>query len=131
MSLTSAQIAEFYDQGFIILPQVFDARDIAAMAAACERLKALAQDLDGTVLHQGANFAVDQVEVDGKQVARIRRISWCGGAEPVMLEYGSDPRLLSIAADLLDSAEMNQLINQLHFKAVSYTHLTLPTILHV
>ncbi|MBT4612489.1 MAG: phytanoyl-CoA dioxygenase family protein [Gemmatimonadetes bacterium] len=116
MSLTPAQIDEFYDQGFIILRQVFDAQDIAAMSAACERLKSLAQDLDGSVLHQGANFAVDQIEVDGTQVARIRRVSWCGGAEPVMLEYGADPRLLSVAAALLDSDEMNQLINQLHYK---------------
>ena len=116
MRLTSAQIDQFYDQGFIILRQVFGPQDIAAMSDACARLKALAQDLEGSVLHQGANFAVDQVEVDGTRVAHIRRISWCGGAEPVMLEYGADPRLLSIAADLLDSDEMNQLINQVHYK---------------
>ena len=90
MRLTSAQIDQFYDQGFIILRQVFGPQDIAAMSDACARLKALAQDLEGSVLHQGANFAVDQVEVDGTRVAHIRRISWCGGTEPVMLEYGAD-----------------------------------------
>lgn len=114
--LTAAQIGEFYDQGFIVLRQVFDAADIAAMSAACDRLKAMAQGLEGSVLHEGANFAVDQVEVDGRRVAQIRRISWCGGADPVMLDYGADARLLSIAADLLDSDEMNQLINQVHYK---------------
>lgn len=116
MGLTAQQIDEFYDQGFLILRQVFEPQDIAAMSDACDRLKLMARDVEGSVLHRGANFAVDQVDVDGVRQARIRRISWCGGAEPVMLDYGADPRLLSIAGDLLDSDEMNQLINQVHYK---------------
>jgi ectoine hydroxylase-related dioxygenase (phytanoyl-CoA dioxygenase family) len=47
---------------------------------------------------------------------RIHRIVWCGAAETVLSRFGMDPRLLAMAAQILGSTEMNQLINQAHFK---------------
>jgi ectoine hydroxylase-related dioxygenase (phytanoyl-CoA dioxygenase family) len=41
---------------------------------------------------------------------------WCGAAEPILSDFGKDPRLLAMASQLLGSPEMNQLINQAHFK---------------
>lgn len=116
MNLTTEQISDFYEQGFFVLRSVFDETDITAMAAACDRLKMMAQGLEGSVMHEGANFVVEQVQANDRQVAQIRRVSWCGGADRVLLDYGADSRLLSIAASLLESEEMDQLINQIHFK---------------
>ncbi|HJP32034.1 MAG: phytanoyl-CoA dioxygenase family protein [Candidatus Latescibacteria bacterium] len=116
MKLTTDDVSAFYEQGFVVLRQVFEAADIAEMSAACDRLKEMAQPLSGSVMHEGANFVVDQAQVDGRQVARIRRISWCGGADQTLLDYGADRRLLAMAATLLGSDEMNQLINQVHYK---------------
>jgi ectoine hydroxylase-related dioxygenase (phytanoyl-CoA dioxygenase family) len=47
---------------------------------------------------------------------RIHRVVWCGACEPVLSDYGADPRLMRPAAELLGSATMNQLINQAHYK---------------
>ena len=52
-------------------------------------------------------------------------ISQCGKQEPVLAELGRDPRLLTLAADLLDQQalaaagehSLHQIINQAHFKA--------------
>jgi ectoine hydroxylase-related dioxygenase (phytanoyl-CoA dioxygenase family) len=43
-------------------------------------------------------------------------VVWCGGAEPVLGEFGRDPRLTAVAARLLGSSKIVQLINQAHFK---------------
>jgi ectoine hydroxylase-related dioxygenase (phytanoyl-CoA dioxygenase family) len=116
MNLTERDISVFYEQGFILLRGVFDADDIAVMSDAFDRLKRMAQSLAGNVMHNGANFVVEQVAVGDRRVAHIRRISWCGGADQTLLDYGADPRLLQIASALLNSDQMNQLINQVHFK---------------
>jgi ectoine hydroxylase-related dioxygenase (phytanoyl-CoA dioxygenase family) len=47
---------------------------------------------------------------------RIERIVWCGAAEPELAALGRDGRLLRVAAQILDSPLMSQLINQAHFK---------------
>lgn len=52
-------------------------------------------------------------------------ISQCGKQEPVLAALGSDPRLLTLAADVLDQQalatagehSLHQIINQAHFKA--------------
>ena len=52
-------------------------------------------------------------------------ISQCGKQEPVLAELGQDPRLLTLAADVLDRQalaaagehSLHQIINQAHFKA--------------
>ena len=64
-------------------------------------------------IHNGSDFAIERKE-SGQVI--IHRISWCGAAEPVLLAYGKDHRLLGMASQLLGSDEMNQLINQAHFK---------------
>ena len=51
----------------------------------------------------------------------LHLISQCGREESVLAEFGRDPRLLTLAADVLGLAEasqseMHQIINQAHFK---------------
>jgi hypothetical protein len=83
------------------------------MLEAFDRLEAVARKLPATAMFRGSQFVIDR---DGDETPSIRRIVWCGGAEPVLSEYGTDARLLRMASVLLGSWEMYQLINQAHFK---------------
>ena len=107
----------FFEDGFVILRGLFDPKEIDEMKSAFRRLEETANRLRTTQMHQGSRFVLEEVEEpEGGTRVRIHRVVWCGAAEPVLLKYGEDPRLLSLAAQLLGSNEMNQLINQAHFK---------------
>ena len=82
------------------------------MRAAFDRLAATAAGFDQTVMHDGSQFVVDL----GSAGVRIRRVVWCGAAEPVLSNLGRDSRLVAIAAQILGSDTVEQLINQAHFK---------------
>lgn len=110
--LSSKEIRGFFDRGFLIRPRVFGAREIERMRAAFDRLEATARKLGRTAMHRGSRFVLSS----GAAGVRIERVVWCGAAEPLLSRYGRDPRLLRLAAALLGSPEMNQLINQAHFK---------------
>jgi len=111
--LTRRQIDEFFELGFVRLPPPFSTAEVAEMRGAFERLERTAYRLRTTRMYRGSRFVLDALPGGG---TRIRRIVWCGAAEPVLSHYGRDPRLLRIAALLLGSREMHQLINQAHFK---------------
>lgn len=118
--LNPAQLEAFFDVGYVLLADVFQPREIAALAAATDRLRLLADALPdtGQVMHRGSQFVLGRTPQD--QV-RIDRVVWAGAAEPVLLEYGADPRLLRLAAQILGAAlpgtpRMQHLINQVHFK---------------
>jgi ectoine hydroxylase-related dioxygenase (phytanoyl-CoA dioxygenase family) len=111
--LSAAQVDAFYEDGFVIARRVFAADEVAEMRAAFERLHALACALGETGMYRGSQFVLDRMD---EATVRIHRIVWCGAAEPLLSRYGMDPRLLAMAARLLGSRAMNQLINQAHFK---------------
>lgn len=110
--LTSDEIRTFHDVGWILKPALFDASEIAAMRDCFSDLERLAAELDGTGPHHGSHFVLG--ERDGQQV--IKRVVWAGGSQPFLLEIGSDDRLTVPAAQLLGSADMDQLLSQAHFK---------------
>jgi ectoine hydroxylase-related dioxygenase (phytanoyl-CoA dioxygenase family) len=115
--LTDDQVRAFFRDGYFVVRSLFSAAEVAEIAAAFDRLQELARDIDGNVDALGANFVVEQVDDGaGGRRPKIRRVSWCGGADPLLLEVGADRRLLSIASSLLGSSSMDQLINQAHFK---------------
>ena len=115
--LTDEQVDRFYEQGFVLLRHVFTPSEVAEMRAAFERLREMASCLPGTGMHRGAQFVLERTPAaSGSADLRIHRIVWCGAAEPVLSRFGMDRRLLAMAAQLLGSMEMNQLINQAHFK---------------
>ncbi len=111
--LSEEQIDAFFEIGFVIVPDVFTPTEIEEMRAGFDRLLEMAYSLSEAGIHKGSDFAIDRLE-SGRII--IQRISWCGAAEPVLLAYGKDHRLLRMASQLLGSNEMNQLINQAHFK---------------
>jgi ectoine hydroxylase-related dioxygenase (phytanoyl-CoA dioxygenase family) len=111
--LTDAQVESFFERGFLVVPGVFAAGEIAEMRLAFARLQRTAEHLGESRMFRGSQFVLGRG--DRGQIS-IQRIVWCGAAEPVLSEYGRDPKLLRLASTILGSAEMNQLINQAHFK---------------
>jgi len=114
MSLDASDIDKFFRQGFVLVRGVFSPPEVASMLAAFDSLEKTAAHLPGTGMHAGAEFVFDR---PGASVpVRIRRVVWCGAAEPVLDRFGTDPRLLGMASQLLESKDMDQLICQAHFK---------------
>ncbi len=112
--LETAQIEQFFSLGWLVLRRLFSPREIQRMSRAFERLRRHAERLPAAGDYRGSRFVIDR---KGAQSAlRIHRVVWCGACEPVLGEYGADPRLLRPVAELLGSATMNQLINQAHYK---------------
>lgn len=112
IELTADEVEAFQEQGFVVLQDVWSPAEVAEMREAFVRLYEVAQELRTTRLYKGSSFVLNPR--DGHTA--VARIVWCGAAEPVLLRYGADPRLLKMAARLLGSREMDQLINQAHFK---------------
>ncbi len=111
--LRREQVDEFFERGYAVVRDVFQPAEIGEMCAAFRRLREEAGKLSETTMHRGSRFVIDR---DGPAGLRIHRIVWCGGAEATLSDYGRDPRLVRMASVLLGSWEMQQLINQAHFK---------------
>lgn len=115
--LDADQLREFFEIGFVVSPQVFAAAEIQDMRAAFARLEETAYRLQSTQIYGGSQFVLHRgVDERGVDRVRIDRIVWCGAIEPILATLGEDPRLLEMASQVLGSEEMNQLINQAHFK---------------
>ena len=115
--LMEEQVDSFYEQGFVLLPDVFTPPEVDEMRAAFERLREMAAHLPESGMYRGSQFVLERSPAaPGSDAVRIHRIVWCGAAEPALSRFGMDRRLLAMAAQLLGSPEMNQLINQAHFK---------------
>ena len=112
--LETAQIERFFSIGWLVLPRLFKPREIKRMGRAFDRLCRRAERLPTAGDYCGSRFVIDREGSHG--AVRIHRVVWCGACEPVLGEYGADPRLLRPVAELLGSVTMNQLINQAHFK---------------
>jgi ectoine hydroxylase-related dioxygenase (phytanoyl-CoA dioxygenase family) len=117
-ALTPEQITEFFEVGFLVQPDVFSPEEVERMRVAFERLRRTAYRLGHTCDHAGSRFVLQPLHdaPASSPGVRIDRIVWCGAAEPVLSAFGCDQRLVAMAACLLGATEMNQLINQAHFK---------------
>lgn len=106
--LTQKQIDEFHDIGYIVLENVFNQKEVDEIGACIDRLQKEAENIHETKIHKGAQFVCEG--------SRIDRIVWAGAAEPKLLEYGKDRRILEPVSQLLEAKRMQQLINQIHPK---------------
>ena len=112
ISLSKAQIDEFYEQGWLKIPDVFDSSEITQMRESFDSLVRMALPLKTTQLYKGSYFVLGQAN----EKTIIHRIVWCGAAEPILLKFGGDQRLLKMAGAILGCSDVQQLINQAHFK---------------
>lgn len=113
--LDDEDVESFFEEGFVVVRDVFDAGEVAELRESFERLAEMARERSGTTMYRGSQFVVEPDE-SAPHDTRIDRIVWCGGAEPRLSEYGRDPRLVGLACQLLEVARVEQLINQAHFK---------------
>lgn len=113
MKLSNAQVEEFFDRGWIVVPGVFSKAEMDLARGAFERLYATAQQLRTTQNHAGAYFVLD-APAQGDVI--VKRVVWAGGAEKALLELSADPRLVQPALQLLGSEHCEQLLCQAHFK---------------
>jgi ectoine hydroxylase-related dioxygenase (phytanoyl-CoA dioxygenase family) len=111
--LASAEVREFFDRGYLVLPRTFGEGTVARFRRAFSRLERRAQALDETGLVESSLFVVKRSRPER---VRIDRIVWCGGAEPVLGRLGRSPKLVEAAAELLGSPDIDQLVNQAHIK---------------
>lgn len=102
----------FERDGFVVVRGLIDASQVDDVARAFDRLQARVADLEaGDHDLDGARFVLGP----GRPPV-IRRVVWCGAAEPELLAVGRCPAILDLAAQLLGRSELVQLINQAHFK---------------
>jgi len=110
--LTSKDKETFFNRGWIVKPQLFNAEEIQQMRACFEGLEAQAATMEETGLNSGSYFVLGKKT--GEQI--IKRVVWAGGSQPFLLSIGADPRLTEIASELLDTPIIEQLLSQAHFK---------------
>ena len=127
--LSPAEICRYYDDGFLIVEDLFTHEEVAVLAAAAERLRAVGQGLAAALSAREGEAAAEQqeerkVEHAGSQFVfggangslRLLRVVWAGGCEPAFLACGRDVRLTSIVGQLLGASTGVHLLNQLHAK---------------
>ncbi len=105
-------VTDYYRDGFAVVRGLFEPEEVEQIRAAFERLQKTSEELGESQMHDGSQFVVDS---EGG-FTRIHRVVWCGAAESVLSDLGKDPRIVNLAAAILDSPELEQLINQAHFK---------------
>lgn len=122
--LSAPDIRRYYDDGFLILEGLFSREEVAEMAEATERLRAVGREIAAALPANDDGVAEYKVEHAGSQFVfggtngsrRLLRVVWAGGCEPAFLACGRDPRLTAVVGQLFDSSTAVHLLNQLHAK---------------
>ena len=100
------------EQGYLHIPALLPPDQVSELQQAFDALLSLAKTLpptDPEALHQ-AHF------VRSWDPFRLHRVVWAGAASPTLAKLGDDPRFLGLAASALGTSQMDQLIQQAHFK---------------
>lgn len=113
--MTKDGVQRFWDDGFVVVRGLWTPQEVDVMRRAFDRLAEIADRVREPGLHDGSDFVLDAPDPAPAPV-RIHRVVWCGGAVPPLDALGQHPRLLAIAAQLLGTRRVQQLINQAHFK---------------
>ncbi len=105
-------VEHFRDQGYAVVRGLFDPGDVAALAAAFDRVYAQglthhASYRDGNVL-----FRVGQ---DPRLGRILRLVQWPSYFDPVLESYRRDPRILRALEPLIGD-DLTQIVNQMHWK---------------
>lgn len=111
-SLSSSEVQDYFEIGWILRRGLFGADEVARMRACFDELEEIASGLTATGSLRGSRFVLGRK--NGGLV--IERVVWAGGCRRYLLEIGSDSRLVAPCAELLQSTTMSHLLNQAHFK---------------
>ena len=109
MRLSEAQAAEFFERGYLVVEDLFAEVELEPLRDCFTRLQSESAGLAATTsIHRGARFVFEGPV--------LHRVVWAGALEPQLLDLAEDPRLLGPASQLLGSEQVEQLLNQCHFK---------------
>lgn len=121
-------LRRFFDDGYLIVEGLYSRAEVAEMAEAAERLRAVGREvaaglpadsaIEGElkVEHAGSQFVFGGSNGGSNGLPRLLRVVWAGGCEPAFLAYGREERITSIAGQLLGTSTLVHLLNQLHAK---------------
>ncbi len=111
-TLTQDEQNFYWNQGYLIIKNVFDKHEVAAMAAACDKWKFFGEMLERTWRNKNTVIWVDKDE-DNK--ALVRGMQWPSYHDHVLDSVRRDERLLNIVEPLIGN-HLKQIINQVHWK---------------
>jgi ectoine hydroxylase-related dioxygenase (phytanoyl-CoA dioxygenase family) len=116
LALSKKEIDRFFEEGYLIIPNLFNSTEIEIITnkANSLRLKAeeIAQHSKGWISSQGAKFEINKIN----EAVQITRVLWAGAAEPDLLAISKQEKLLFPIAQLLNSSTADHLANQIHYK---------------
>lgn len=114
--LSREQLNQYNSEGILVIPGFFTKEEVNEVSECADRLQKQAETLSlqqtGKVMHKGTQFVIDR----NNSKIQIHRIVWAGAAEPQLLKLARQPKLLMPVAQILETDEADQLINQLHYK---------------
>lgn len=97
----------------MVIPSLFDSACISLVSGQIDLLIDIAATLEETTTISGTDFILGETH---NQAMRIDRIVGVGGCAPVLGQLGQDKRLTGIVRLLLETDELEQIINQVHLK---------------
>ena len=119
--LSAQQVKDFFELGYTRIDGLYGEAEMQQMEQACDSVYQQAESLierDEVTRetlnpkHDGSRFTFEP-DADGYA---LRHVAWCGQCEPIFDRFGRDEKLLSVVGDLLGCQQVNQLINQIHYK---------------
>jgi ectoine hydroxylase-related dioxygenase (phytanoyl-CoA dioxygenase family) len=108
----NAALAQYRAQGYAVLPGVFDATEVAAMAASFDHHWAEGMRHRASFRHGNLLYRLGEDAARGKI---LRLVQWPSYVDAVLEAVRRDPRFLRMLAPLL-GPDIKQIINQLHWK---------------
>jgi ectoine hydroxylase-related dioxygenase (phytanoyl-CoA dioxygenase family) len=107
-----AAIAQYHEEGYAVLRQVFRPAEVAELAAAFDRHWATGMAHPKSFRHGNLHYRLGEDAHLGKIV---RLVQWASYHDPVLARFRTDARLQAILRPLL-GPDVKQIINQLHWK---------------
>jgi ectoine hydroxylase-related dioxygenase (phytanoyl-CoA dioxygenase family) len=105
-------VEHYRDHGFAVVRGVFDAEEVAALAAAFDRIYARGLGYERSFRHQNVCFRLGRDPALGRVV---RMVQWPSYFDAALDAVRLDRRMLQIVAPLI-GADLKQIINQMHWK---------------
>ena len=105
-------LARFRECGYAVIRGVFDAREVAELAAAFDRIYAQGIAHPRSYRHGNSFF---QISEDSGRGRIMRMMQWPSYFDPVLDRIRRDRRMAEILAPLIGT-DLKQIINQMHWK---------------
>jgi len=110
--MTAAHVAHYRARGYAIVRGLFGAAEVAALAAAFDRIHAEAMARGRSWRDRNTFFCLTDDTALGPI---LRYVQWPGWIDETLERTRRDPRLLEIL-ELLIGRDLKQIINQMHWK---------------